>query len=120
MENDLIREYKPLEVDYNVQCAVENLKTAYWSNDYEKYSQVFTEADQMIVSAICHYDYTVCKQAERDLKRPQGEWIIIDRNEQYKTGVYKCNLCGYKNPVPDELKKNYCPNCGARMKGGAE
>ena len=56
-----LKEYKPLEVDYNVKAAVENLKTAYWSNDYEKYAKAFTEADQMIVSAICHYGYIVVK-----------------------------------------------------------
>lgn len=58
---DELKEYKPLEVDYNVKAAVENLKTAYWSNDYEKYAKAFTEADQMIVSAICHYGYIVVK-----------------------------------------------------------
>ena len=55
------------------------------------------------------------------VEQPQGEWITIDRNDKFKTGYYKCNLCGYKNPVPDELAKNFCPNCGARMantKGG--
>ena len=56
-----LKEYKPLEVDYNVKSAVENLKTAYWSNDSEKYAQAFVEADQMIVSAICHYGYIVVK-----------------------------------------------------------
>ena len=56
-----LKEYKPFEVDYNVKSAVENLKTAYWSNDAEKYAKAFTEADQMIVSAICHYGYIVVK-----------------------------------------------------------
>ena len=56
-----LKEYKPFEVDYNVKSAVENLKTAYWSNDYEKYANAFVEADQMIVSAICHYGYIVVK-----------------------------------------------------------
>lgn len=53
---------------------------------------------------------------ENEEKRTQGEWITIDRNEQFKMGVYKCNKCGYKNPVCDEEVKNYCPNCGAKMK----
>lgn len=56
-----LKEYKPLELDYNVKSAVENLKTAYWSNDTEKYAKAFTEADQIIVGAICHYGYIVVK-----------------------------------------------------------
>ena len=76
-----IKKYKPLEPDYNVQCAVENLKTAYWSNDIEKYAKAFTEADQMIVSAICHYGYIVSK-------RPQGEWIPVSERWPSFSGLY--------------------------------
>lgn len=61
-----LKEYKPLEIDYNVKSAVENLKTAYWSNDSEKYAQAFAEADQMIVSAICHYGYIVVKGGDEN------------------------------------------------------
>lgn len=68
-----------------------------------------------------HYDghlegYTKAINEERS----QGEWIILDRNDRFKIGYYKCNLCGYKYPVPDELSKNFCPHCGANMEGGAE
>ena len=54
------------------------------------------------------------------VEQPQGEWVTIDRNDNYKMGLYKCNLCGYKNPVCDEEVKNFCPNCGAQMKGGEQ
>lgn len=54
-----IKKYKPLEPDYNVQCAVENLKTAYWSNEPEKDAKNFTEAEDIIISAICHHGYKV-------------------------------------------------------------
>ena len=63
-----LKEYKPLELDYNVQCAVVNLKMAYWSNDTEKYAKVFTDAEEIIINAICHHGYIVCK-------RPQGDLI---------------------------------------------
>ena len=42
--------------------------------------------------------------------RPQGEWIDG-----------KCSLCGKHAPywamATTYYKSNYCPNCGARMKG---
>ena len=52
-------------------------------------------------------------------ERPQGEWIIdkgeyID-NQIYKT-AFRCSLCCGKF----NSSYNYCPNCGAKMKGGAE
>ena len=44
--------------------------------------------------------------------RPQGEWIIeIDANGN----TYgRCSICGMKQYAG---QLNYCPDCGARMKG---
>ena len=41
--------------------------------------------------------------------RPQGEWIKISE----RWFVFKCSVCGN---TFDELT-DFCPNCGARMKG---
>lgn len=49
-------------------------------------------------------------------QRLQGEWIVI-HNALGET-KYKCDQCQhYVKPSDD---KNFCPNCGAKMKGGAE
>lgn len=48
-----------------------------------------------------------------------GEWI--DKGE-----YAECSMCGahsgtqFDGVEPIPLKTNYCPNCGARMKGGVE
>lgn len=39
--------------------------------------------------------------------RPQGEWIMCGWS-------IRCSECGYDMPF---AIRNYCPNCGARMKG---
>lgn len=42
-----------------------------------------------------------------------GEWIY----EQRGKWIYaKCNLCG----KVQDVRSNYCPNCGAKMKGEQE
>lgn len=100
-------EYKPMDVEHNVKAAVENLRKAYWSNDTEKVAKIFTEAEDIIVSAICHDTYTVCKS---DDERPQGEW------ENYSADFYKCPECGY-------LLNKLCPQCYNKVilpKGGRE
>lgn len=43
--------------------------------------------------------------------RPQGEW---ERIPYSFVGGYRCSICGQKSL---ENHHNYCPNCGARMKG---
>ena len=47
-----------------------------------------------------------------DIDRPQGEWIIeIDVNGN----TYgRCSICGMRQYAG---QLNYCPNCGAQMKG---
>lgn len=52
-------------------------------------------------------------------KQIEGEWIGSDQTDEFV-----CSLCGGIAPVDCEkeafYKSNFCPNCGARMKGGAE
>lgn len=53
----------------------------------------------------------------------QGEWIYDHHNDEHT-----CSVCGRKALCDDyvgidwqmEVLSNYCPSCGARMKGGAE
>jgi len=51
-------------------------------------------------------------------KRPQGEWIITGKEQGALGIIYKirkCSECGWEHSlvIPD----NYCPNCGADMRG---
>lgn len=52
--------------------------------------------------------------------RPQGEWIkTVDGNGWTMWGVCKCSIC--KTEYKDiQGPLNFCPNCGAKMKGGAD
>ena len=54
-------------------------------------------------------------------KQSVGEWVWDD------DGYCRCSVCTQKAPVttqyqdePMTTATKYCPNCGARMKGGAE
>jgi uncharacterized paraquat-inducible protein A len=51
-------------------------------------------------------------------ERPKGEWQKVDEQPYFRKHFDNvcCSVCHYKG-----MKKyNYCPNCGARMKGGEE
>ena len=48
------------------------------------------------------------------LKQSEGEWTYgVDRE-----GTMKCTLCRRRMPKIEHAR--YCPNCGVKMKGGAE
>ena len=60
-------------------------------------------------------------------ERPQGEWIAredmdyLDENKVVHNH-FECNKCGFIHDFIDGHTSQYsfCPNCGAKMKGGAE
>jgi hypothetical protein len=54
-------------------------------------------------------------------KQSEGEWVnkSEDREEFYEY-TYQCSLCGYWMIICANDDVNFCPSCGARMKGGAE
>jgi hypothetical protein len=68
---------------------------------------------------LCHdVAETVIKEGYR--KQSVGEWQELDicAEDMY------CSVCGAIAPVDCEkeefYKSNFCPNCGAKMKGGDE
>ena len=81
--------------------AIEELPNAYngWSDAYDKACIIGTLEE--VPSA----------------DRPQGEWI---NKHEWANGFYEreCSICGAMKPIlMHTAKVNFCPNCGARMKG---
>ena len=56
-------------------------------------------------------------EAEEEQEQKTGHWISREGNGQILPfwGRYECSECG-----ECAENNNYCPNCGAEMKGGAE
>lgn len=69
----------------------------------------FDKANQIILDAL-------------SAEAAQGEWIVREycTNElDYRRWTeIECPFCGEKPTYEDLDNMNYCPNCGARMKGG--
>jgi hypothetical protein len=57
------------------------------------------------------------------IKQSEGEWIWINQAKGYLEPPYgdtcKCSLCEFVIDI-SESNYNFCPNCGAKMKGGGE
>lgn len=51
--------------------------------------------------------------AELTADRPQGKWIEVEEDWRHQIEFWKCSECDFAV----SSMYNYCPNCGARMKG---
>ena len=60
-------------------------------------------------------------------KQSEGEWHYNPDGMDWGLGAWECSLCGCRNdnlPMDENIKplrwagSKYCPNCGAKMKGG--
>jgi len=49
--------------------------------------------------------------------RPQGKWIIHFDDIWPEESTIECSVCHEEQPL--EIDDNFCPNCGARMKGAS-
>ena len=54
------------------------------------------------------------EMAKNKYERPKGEWL-----HPYETNIAcECSICKRQMPIPDYF--NFCPNCGADMRGGGD
>ena len=69
--------------------------------------EVYTNGSELIPV------FRVKQWLEHCADREKGEWIEKDTPDAYR---WKCSYCG----LTRHCKENFCPNCGADMRGKAE
>lgn len=72
------------------------------------------EYDSEDTECICNERLAVLKIPTADVAQvSHGRWLCVDTDtEQF----FLCNICEKK----EYWESNYCPNCGAKMDGGAD
>ena len=71
----------------------------------------------------CAYETIECYEARKAIRalpsvdRPQGGWIKVKNDGvwSYAEAYAECDQC--HKVIFNGWKMNFCPNCGARMKG---
>ena len=53
----------------------------------------------------------------KDAERPKGEWTDLSTDGRH-IGWIACSVCGQEPPSESNLATDFCPNCGADMRGG--
>ena len=101
-------------------------------NDYDDYNRalrIINNASSVNIKdqiAGAYNEGYMCGHKEAGKARPQGEWVDIKFD--YALTYANCSQCGKKEEqisycdgqVVIRKFKPFCPNCGAKMKGGAE
>ena len=62
-------------------------------------------------------DFLELIEKQPTVDRPQGEWIEVDEPIMGNPYCrYRCSECSLEEPYI----RDFCPNCGARMKGASD
>lgn len=88
-------------------------KTFMRKEDFDKWAEDIKRQNKSIV----------CIPADAEVVSAdavQGEWMHDGQNFKGGLDWCHCSECGYKTSTNGLSVYRYCPNCGARMKGGAE
>lgn len=70
----------------------------------------------------CAYETLECYEARKTIRalpsadRPQGKWINHFDDLFPEDSTIECSVCHEHQPMG--IDENYCPNCGADMRGG--
>lgn len=55
------------------------------------------------------------EDARKMYERPKGEWLLIGHDDT--CNFYRCSFCGYEEHDNFTKHNNFCPDCGADMRG---
>ena len=82
--------------------------------------QIDTEREQLAKLGMLGAEHIVTHYVRNFIEdaptvdRPQGEWIEVDEPIMGNPYCrYRCSKCGLDEPYA----RDFCPNCGAQMKG---
>jgi hypothetical protein len=109
MNNDLISRNDLIK-------AVENL---YEYAELGEVIEVIKNAPAIEYTFEAAFQKTVCEQKLYCPTRPKGEWIEHE-DERFGWHWITCSNCKRDPQLEDKRRTNFCPNCGAEMRGDQE
>ena len=116
--------YEKLTAETNssrcAECAADHRQLAKWLTELKELeSKHWDECRQ-----IAHYDDEI-KRLESAVVQPvrHGRWIAENRDNRGYADCYTCTNCNcytYTYTLMKDCEYDYCPNCGADMRGDTE
>lgn len=112
--------------DENRKLTADELKEVMYQLKWDAFNEVLKADGKEDIYHLGYYNgetnaFQICLDLLEHLKgaEVEGKWvqqISKDKNGKCFNYAPSCSVCGY---VDTEMTE-FCPNCGAKMKGGAE
>ena len=97
---------------------LKNMAWLYGSAEREQNIEAINMAIEALQTDAVSREDTVTLNSPISIQAPTGEWQKVDEQPYFRKHFDNvcCSVCHHKGM----RKYNYCPNCGAKMKGGVE
>lgn len=112
------------EKQHKLMLTIDDICELVYQHGVEKSCPHFIKADKVCKDCINYDECLACKVNAKEcllfknkadfVEVKHGKWIT--RKSIHNEEFYVCSICGTAN---DDIWR-YCPNCGAKMDGGAE
>ena len=79
----------------------------------------YTKKNNIMASVVILEAYAEELYKSKFRKQREGTWIDMEYYMQNKR-IYKCSACSKSEAKDSLMSADFCPNCGAKMIGGAE
>ena len=76
----------------------------------------YDDSEETCILRRCIHAVSELKECYVPKQRKNGEWEMVSHYETPPTYIYSCSECRHKSFG----FYNYCPNCGAEMRGNAD
>ena len=86
----------------------------------EAYNRGIDSERKRIADAWCKAEYERGYKDGRESAERKGEWILECDAEGEGDNLYRCSECGCNYGCQEYDIPNYCPHCGAKMKGAED
>lgn len=121
----IVQTYEKSRLEFFTELKNHHERKLHWWKHQKPHKKGFEHCDPMAIYEKCSYHGAAiqyCEDAIKALQEPvrHGMWKQCFEDWRQQVAGDECSECGFRHYGCGISHYKYCPNCGAKMDGGAQ